>query len=105
MDSLKIMILLSMVAAQNRQERLTMDLARLSFCWRNSQDHLKNNLCLPGMQKLPVITKIKTRNGLNHYNLQIYALYIIVNICNFMQRRYHAYEQRHKISLNMQQNR
>ena len=89
MESLKIMIFLSVVAAkqrlnfqpsgQNNQEKLNMDLARLQFCWRNSQDHLKNSLCLPGMEQLPVITKINTRHGLNRCNLQLNALCIRVN--------------------------
>ena len=91
MESLKILIFLSVAAAkqrlnfqpsgQNNQKRLTMDLARLQFCWTNSQDHLKNSLCLPGMEQLPVITKINTRHGLNRCNLQLNALCIRVNTC------------------------
>ena len=91
MESLKIMIFLSVVAAkqrlnfqpsdQNNQERLNMDLVRLELCWRNSQDHLKNSLCLPGMEQLPVITKINTRHGLNRCNLQLNALCIRANTC------------------------
>ena len=50
---------------QNNLERLNMDLARLSFCWRNTQDHLKNNLCLPGMQ----IIGQNTRTGINNRHL------------------------------------
>ena len=89
MDSLKIMTLFTMTAAAKRlifqpsghnyQERLNMDLARLSFCWRNSQAHFKNSLCLPGMEKLSAITQSNTRHGLNSDNLHLYALYMLVD--------------------------
>ena len=66
-------------SGHNNQERLNMDLSRLSFCWRNSQIHLKNSLCLPGMEKLSAITQSNTRHGLNSDNLHLYALYMLVD--------------------------
>ena len=59
------------------QERLNMDLARLSFCWRNSQVHLRNSLCLPGMEKLSAITQSNTRHGLNSDNLHLTYVFVI----------------------------
>ena len=107
MDSLKIMTLFTMTVAakrlifqpsgHNNQERLNMDLARLSFCWRNSQMHLKNSLCLPGIEKLSAITQINTRHGLNSDNLHLYALYMLIDQFEYT---YNAFEQRHKISFN-----
>ena len=83
MNTLNIMILATVFTAlqakrltfdgQNNYNKLNMDLSRLSFCWRNSQDHMKNNLCLPGMNLNGHLPAINARTGLNFDNLNLYG--------------------------------
>ena len=83
MNTLKMLILATVFTVlkakrltfdgQNNFSKLNMDLSRLSFCWRNSQDHLKNNLCLPGMNLNGHLPAINARTGLNFDNLNLYG--------------------------------